>query len=134
MACDHVGYSDTWNAGRTPTTGKRRVNIYLIVYQNWRNRTQQSNRPRSENTVTAGLKATNTSPRQQYVLTPRSVVFNLATFDRQSYNYLLFAYPFLVFYPRIMCQNTRRGDAIIQMYVIGIIIGLKPVLNSVSKT
>ena len=30
---DHAGYSDTWDAGRTQRTGKRRVNIYLIVYQ-----------------------------------------------------------------------------------------------------
>ena len=29
----HAGYSDTWDSGRTPRTGKRRV----IVYQTWRN-------------------------------------------------------------------------------------------------
>ena len=42
------------------------------------------------------------------VLTSRPVVFNFVTFDRQSDICSLFAYPFLVFYPRPMCQNTRR--------------------------
>ena len=29
----HAGYSDTWDAGGTPITGKGKVNKYLIVYQ-----------------------------------------------------------------------------------------------------
>ena len=47
----HAGYSDTWDAGRTPRTGERRVNRYMIVYQKCRNWTQQ----RSEDTFVAGL-------------------------------------------------------------------------------
>ena len=35
-------YSDTWDAGRTPRTGKRRVNSYLIVYEKWRTWIQQT--------------------------------------------------------------------------------------------
>ena len=31
----HAGYSDTWDAVRTPRTGKGRVNSYLIFYQNY---------------------------------------------------------------------------------------------------
>ena len=58
----HAGYSNTWDAGRTPRTDKRRVNRYLIVYQKWRNWTQQTS---GDDTVTAALKATNTNPRQQ---------------------------------------------------------------------
>ena len=42
------------------------------------------------------------------VLTPRSVVFNLASSNSQSDNCSLFAYPLRVFYPRPMCQNTRQ--------------------------
>ena len=56
----HAGYSDTLDAGRT---GERRVNRYLIVYI--KSHEIEHNRPRSEDTVTAGLKATNTSQWQQ---------------------------------------------------------------------
>ena len=38
----HAGNFDTWDAGRTLITGKRRVNRYLIVYQKWRNWTHQT--------------------------------------------------------------------------------------------
>ena len=38
----HAGYSDTCDESRTPRTGKRRVNSYLIDYQKWRNWKQQT--------------------------------------------------------------------------------------------
>ena len=49
-----------------------------------------------------------TQARGNSVLTPLFVVFNFATFDRQSGICSLFAHPFLVFHPRPKCQNTRR--------------------------
>ena len=38
----HAGYSDTWDADGTSRTCERRVDRYLIVYQKWRNWTQQT--------------------------------------------------------------------------------------------
>ena len=64
----HVSRRVFWHLGCdwTPRTGEGKVKRYLIVYKKWRNWTQQ------------------TAEWGNSVLTPRSVVFNLVTFDRQS--------------------------------------------------
>ena len=94
-----------WHLGRVWNTKNGWGKIeWTYIWLSIKSDEIEHNRPRSEDTVTAGLKTTNTSPRQQCPC----VVFNFATFDRQSDICSLFAHPFLVFQPRPKCQNTWR--------------------------
>ena len=99
---EHAGYSDNWHAGWTLRTGWGESEHMFDCLS----------KVAKLDTVDRGFVLATFKPTVKGVLTPRSAVSNLVTFDRQSSICSIFPHPVLriVFHPRSTCPNTRREE------------------------